>query len=128
MYQLLLKAFLLFIPWGIFAGVVLSVPYPESFAQANLNQILPFFAALFLALIFTFNIFLKNILLSLSLALGIIFLLILKALDALNIVTAILTIVATSLLVSYFKKGGKTKEIRSIKRIKNIRGNRRNRV
>lgn len=93
--------------WGIFAFVVLQVPYPESLTQANLNQLIPFFVSVYLALTFTFNIFLKNILLSSSVCFGLILLLILKALDSLNIVTGILTAVATYLLASYFRKAKK---------------------
>ncbi len=88
-------------------GVVLNVPYPDSFAQANFNQIIPFSVCFFLALLFTANIFLKNILQSFSLALGLFFLLVLKALDSLNLVTGTLTLTATGLLFSYFHKGKK---------------------
>lgn len=90
--------------WASFAYVVLQIPYPDSLTQANSTQIIPFFASLYLALVFTFNILLKNILFSSSVCLGLIFLLILKALDSLNIVTGILIAVATGLLASYFKK------------------------
>ncbi|MFH1427380.1 MAG: hypothetical protein ABIG60_02525, partial [Patescibacteria group bacterium] len=90
--------------WGIFGFVVLQVPYPESLTQANALQILPFFTSLFLAAAFTVNIFLKHFLPSSSIGLGIIFLLILKALDTLNIVTGALTLIAIYLLFSYFKK------------------------
>lgn len=90
--------------WGGFAYVVLQIPYPDSLTQANLNQILPFFVSLYFALVFTFNIFLKNIFFSLSICLGLIILLALKALDALSIVTGLLTVVAIGLLASYFKK------------------------
>lgn len=90
--------------WGIFAVVVLQIPYPESLTQANSLQLLAFFIPLFLALSMTLNIFLRNILSSLSISLGLIFLLILQALASLNIVTATLTVVATYLLFSYFRK------------------------
>lgn len=102
------KSILKFIPavilWGIFIFVVLKIPYPDSLTQANLTQIIPFFASLYLTLILTFNILLKNILSSAALSLGLIFLLILKALDSLNIVTGALTVIAMYLLLSYFKK------------------------
>lgn len=91
--------------WGIFIFVVLKIPYPESLTQANSLQIFPFFISLYLALVFTLYIFQKNILFSSSICLGLIFLLILKALDSLNIVTGILTTIATYLLASYFLKG-----------------------
>lgn len=103
--------FLKFIPaiflWGIFIFVVLQIPYPESLTQANLTQLFAFFIPLFLALSTTINIFLKNILLSFSFSLGLVFLLTLKSLNSLNIVTAILTVVATYLLTSYFRKAKK---------------------
>lgn len=88
----------------IFIITIFAIPYPDSLAQANLSQIVPFFASLFLILIFILNIFLKNIFLSLSISLGLVFLLVLNALDSLNILTGTLTIVATSLLISYFWK------------------------
>lgn len=90
--------------WGIFAFVVLKIPYPESLTQANFQQIGLFFASLFLALMITFNIFLKNIFLSLSISLGLIFVLVLKALSSLNFVTGVLTLLAVGLLFSYFRK------------------------
>ncbi len=89
---------------GIFAFVVFQIPYPDSLTQANFTQIIPFLISLYIALIFTINILLRNILLSVTISLGLIFLLILKALDSLNIVTGILIVVAIGLLTSYFKK------------------------
>ena len=102
---LFLKVIPALIFWGIFVFVVLRIPYPDSLTQANSLQIFPFFVSLYLALVFSLNIFLKNILFSSSICLGLICLLILKALDSLNIVTGILTAVATYLLASYFLKG-----------------------
>lgn len=102
--MLILKLIPALILWGMFIYVVLQIPYPESLIQATSTQILPFFISLFLALIFTFNIFLKNIFLSFSTSLGIIFLLILKALDLLNFVSGALIIISVGLLVSYFRK------------------------
>ncbi|OGE18608.1 hypothetical protein A3J19_03010 [Candidatus Daviesbacteria bacterium RIFCSPLOWO2_02_FULL_41_8] len=99
-----LKTFPALIFWGAFAYVVLQVPYPKSITAANYTQILPFLASLYLALVLTLNILFKNILFSASVCLGLIFILILKALDSLNIVTAILIIVATYLLAGYFWK------------------------
>lgn len=90
--------------WGIFAFVIFQVPYPETLTQANTTQLISFFISLFLALSLTINLFLKNILSAGSISLGLIFLLILKALDSLNLVTGILTIIAATLLVSYFRK------------------------
>ncbi len=104
MSKIILKILPVIIFWGSFAFVVLQIPYPDSLTQANTAQILPFFLSLYFALIFTLNIFLKNILFSASICLGPIFLLILKALDSLNIITAILIVVAVGLLASYFWK------------------------
>ncbi len=104
MAKIILKILSALIFWGSFAYVVLQVPYPDSITAANYTQILPFFAGLYLALVFTLNILFRNILFSSSLCLGIIFLLILKALDSLNIVTDILILIATYLLASYFRK------------------------
>ncbi len=104
MTQFIIRASLIFIFWGIFIYVVLQIPYPNSFTQATPLQLLSFFTSLFLAITFTLNVFLTFLLLSIILALGIIFLLILKALDSLNLVTAILTLIAIGLLISYFRK------------------------
>lgn len=107
MSKIFLKVFPSLIFWGLFAGVILTVPYPEGFTQARPDQLTFFFIPLFLALIFTLNIFLENILQSFSISLGIIFLLVLKALDSLNIVTGLLILISVWLLCSYFKKAKK---------------------
>lgn len=107
MPKIILKVIPALIFWGAFAYIVLQIPYPESLTQANSLQIFPFFASLYLALTFTLNIFLNSILFSSSICLGLIFLLILKALDSLNIVTGILIVIATYLLASYFRKAKK---------------------
>lgn len=102
------KFFIRLIPaiifWGSFIYVLLQIPYPESFSQASPQQLLYFFATLFFAITFSLNIFLSFILLSASIAVGIIFLLILKAMESLNIVTTIMVLVAVGLLFSYFGK------------------------
>ena len=90
--------------WTIFAYVVLQIPYPESLTQANILQLLSFFIPLFLAITLSFNLILKNIFISISISSGLIFFLFLKALDSLNLVTAILVIISVALLVSYFRK------------------------
>lgn len=90
--------------WGIFIFVILYVPYPETLIQADVFQISSFFIPLFLALISSFNIFLKNFFLSFSISLGLTVLFVLKALDILNIITGFLAISATGLLISYFRK------------------------
>jgi len=95
--------------WGVFIYVILQVPYPETFTQANFSQLSFFFIPLFLALCLTFNLLIKNISIASSISLGIIFFLILKALDSLNAVTTILMIISVGLLVSYFRKLKKKK-------------------
>lgn len=92
------------ISWGILIWVILQIPYPDSLSQARLTQLLLFFIPLYLALVFTLNILLKNILLSCSISLGLILLLVIKALDSLNLVTGILVTIATYLLAGYFRK------------------------
>lgn len=87
----ILKIFSALIFWIIWILVIFYVPYPESLTQASAWQILAFFTSLFLALTFT---------LSAPIALGIVFLLLLKALDALNFVSAALIIIAVVLLLS----------------------------
>ncbi len=90
--------------WVGFVVVILQVSYPPSLIQSQLSQLLLFFIPLFLALTTTLNLFLKNTFLSLSISLGLLFLLVLKALDTLNLVTTILILIAVGLLISYFKK------------------------
>lgn len=104
----MLKFFQKIIPalifWAIFGYVILQIPYPDTITQANPTQLMAFFIPLFLAISLTLNLILKNIFISGSISLGIIFLLILKALDSLNFVTAILVILSAGLLISYFRK------------------------
>lgn len=107
MLKIISKILLALVFWGIFGYVVLQIPYPDSLTQANFTQIIPFFAFLYFTLVFTFNILFKNILASFSLSLGLIFLLILKALDSINWVTGGLILVSVALLFSYFRKGQK---------------------
>lgn len=104
MSKILIKVIPALICWGMFVYVVLNVSYPGSLVSANWQQIFFFFIPLFLAVIFTVNIFAKNFLVSTSFSLGLIFLFILKALDSLNIVTGILTLLAIGFLISYFAK------------------------
>lgn len=100
----LVKFLLALFFWGILAYVILQVPYPKSLTQTTPLQLFTFFIPLSLALTCTINFFLKNILSSGSISLGLIFLLVLKALDSLNLVTAILIIIPVWLLLSYFRK------------------------
>lgn len=114
-YNMYMRFFLKSIPvlffWGVFIFTILQVPYPEALIQSDTKQLLLFFIPLSLALIFTFNPFLKNIFVSFSISLGLIFLLILKALDALNLVTATMILFAVALLVSYFRKINRYKRL-----------------
>lgn len=110
MFKIISKIIPPLIFWGIFIGVVLTIPYPDSLTQANFTQIMPFFLSLYLALIFTFNLAFKNLLFSGFISFGIIFFLILKSLDSLNIVTGALTAIAIALLVSYFRKDKRYKQ------------------
>lgn len=111
--------------WGIFAYVILQIPYPDTITQANVTQLLAFFIPLFLAITLTLNSILKNILMSESIGLGLIFLLILKSLESLNIVTGILIIISIGLLVSYFKKI-KRKNLTKLPKIPKLTSLRRN--
>ncbi len=97
--------------------MIFYVPYPKSLTQANLFQILIFFIPLFLSLSFTFDLILNLSLVSYILSLGLILLLILKSLDALNLVTAVLTLLAVYLFLSYFKNGGKKSKLKSLRRL-----------
>lgn len=122
--QFFLKLIPALIFGGIFILVLFQVPYPESLTQASWWQIMAFFAPLFLALAFSLNIFLNFLILSCILSFGIILLLILKSLDALNLVTAGLTLLAVYLFLSYFQKRKKKRLTSNIKipKLKSLRG------
>lgn len=109
--------------WGIFILVLFQVPYPESLTQASLFQILVFFIPLSLSLSFSFNLFFNFLTLSCILSLGIVLLLILKSLEALNLVTSTLTLLAIYLFLSYFQKGKKKRLTSNIKipKLKSLR-------
>ncbi|MBI4036480.1 hypothetical protein HY386_01205 [Candidatus Daviesbacteria bacterium] len=121
--SLILKFTLALAFWGIFAYVIFQVEYPKSLTQASLLQILAFFIPLFLALSFSFNLVLNLSPISFFLSFGLILLLILKALDALNLVTAGLTLLAVYLFVSYFQKQKKKSLTSSMKipKLKSLR-------
>lgn len=102
-----LKSSLSLIAWGIFIYVLFFVDYPSSLTQASPVQLLLFFIPLYFAIAFTFNLLIRNIIICLVISLGIILLLILKALDSLNFVSGGLAIISVILLVSYFKKGSR---------------------
>lgn len=90
--------------WVVFGLVILNIPYPQSLTQASAFQLIAFFIPLFLALIFTINIFLKFLIRSFLVSAAFIVFLTLQALQALNLVTFILTTVGVGLMLSYFKK------------------------
>lgn len=104
----IVKIILPVIFWLVFGYVILKIDYPDAITSATIFQLLSFFISLFLALIFTANLFL-NFIFSFFIALGVIILLILKSLDSLNIVSATLTIIALLLVTSYFRKEKKMK-------------------
>lgn len=105
MSKIIIKIISVLIFWGGFVYIVLTIPYPESLTQADVIQIIPFFASLYFALLFTLNFFLRKIPISAFIALGIILLLFLKALNSLNLVTGLLIIISVGLFFSYFRKG-----------------------
>ncbi len=97
------KIILSIISWLIFLGVVFSVEYPESLSNASVYQLAAFFTPLLSAIFFTINLFLKSLYKSFVLSFGLVLLLILKALDALNLVTFGIALVAIYLLLGSFK-------------------------
>ncbi|MBI2334227.1 hypothetical protein HYU96_00285 [Candidatus Daviesbacteria bacterium] len=97
--------------WGVFTLVIFYVPYPKSLTQASILQLLAFFVPLFLALTFTTN---------LAIAMGVIFLLLLKALNTLNFVSAVLTITAVGLLFSYFRKNKSKHNLTKLKKMSKL--------
>ena len=101
---MLIKIIISLILWAVFIFAVFQIPYPDTFTKSNSLQLLGFFIPLFLAIVLTINIFLKNIYMSGSISLALICLLILKALDSLNLITVVLLLITVGLLISYFKK------------------------
>ena len=123
-----LKSLPALICWGIFAYVILKVPYPDTLTSANAFQIFSFFTSLFLAFSFTLNIFLNFMLRSIIVSFGLILLVSLKSLNSLNIVSFGLTIIAFGLLLSYLKKPKRLTPIKSgltsrpnVPKLKNLR-------
>lgn len=97
------KSFIAVVAWLIFLIVIFTVDYPTSLANASVYQLLAFFIPLFVSIFLTLNIFAKSLLRSFIFSFGIILLLILKALDTLNLVTFAITLVAIYLLLGSFK-------------------------
>ena len=121
MVKLLPRIILALIFWGVFTYVIFNVAYPKSITDASFFQLIFFFVPLFLSLIFTLNIFL-NFLHSFFISSGIILLLILKALNILNFVSATLTILTVYFFISYFSKTKlkfKSPELSKIRLLKN---------
>lgn len=114
--KLFIKIFPPIISWVIFTAVIIQIPYPDSLIKADFMQISLFFFTLYLAITLTLNVFLKNYFLSGSVTLGLISLLLLKALDSLNSITSLLVIISIGLLVSYFRKT-KTSSLTSAQKI-----------
>jgi len=98
------KIILVFFSWSIFILVVLKVDYPQSLPQASTFQLLAFFTSFFLASTSTLYLALKRLLPSVVFSVGIILLLLLKALGVLNIVTGVIVIIAVFLVAGSFKK------------------------
>lgn len=109
MRKFLPKIFLAVIFWILFILVIFTVPYPETVSDIGILQFLSFSLPLILATTSTIYIFLKNIYVCFSIALGIALLLFLKALAILNIVTMGLILVSITLLISYFIKQKKNR-------------------
>jgi hypothetical protein len=99
----IIKLFLALFFWAGFIGVLIFIPYPESFTQANLFQLACFFIPLFFGLFFSLNLLLKPILFSTTISIGLIILLVLKALNYFNFLSIGLTLTTTLLLLSSFK-------------------------
>lgn len=105
--SLFLKLVPALIFWVIWILVIFYVPYPESLTQASTWQIFIFFAPLFLAITFT---------LSVPIALGVVFLLLLKALDALNFVSVALVVAIVVLLTRVkLTSSGKISKLTSLR-------------
>ena len=119
--SLALKIIPALIFWGIFAYVILQIPYPYSLTQANPIQLLSFFVPLFLGLIFTIDVFLKFLIRSIIISFAIIILLILRALDSVNTISVILLLAATALLFSYFKKPSSLTSEGNIPKLRSLR-------
>ncbi len=104
---MLRKIFKLFLPtlfWASFAYVVINIKAPGSITEAGFSQLTFFFTPFVLALIFTLKLFLKSFYKSIIISFGIVLLLVLKSLAALNLLTGIITILAIILLMGSFKR------------------------
>lgn len=89
----------------ILAWVVFYIQPPESWPAASIFQILILFVPLLMFFTFTINFFIRNLPKSFSLGLGLMVILVLKALDQINLITILATLTITFLLARSFKKG-----------------------
>ncbi len=121
MAKLFFKLFPVLIFWGVFIFVIFQIPYPENLPQANITTVIAFFIPFFIALTLTIDLFFKNTFLSASISLGLVALLILKALDSLNLVTGILITIVVVLLISYFRKGSNLTKTSRIPKLTQLR-------
>lgn len=114
MVKITLKTFLVIFFLLLFLDVLFNVSYPNSLTEASLFVSVAFFVPLFLLVIFLIDIFIDSIFISSSISLGLIILLLLKGLDSLNLISAILIVVTSGLFISYFAKN-KKKVVQPIK-------------
>lgn len=118
----LLKVLPALVSWVILISIVFQLDYPPSLTQATPLQLLGFFIPLFFAISFTLNLAFKNIIISTIITTGAIFLLILKALGALNIVTGAITAIAVFLIAGSIRKKKTSLTYKTkIPKLKNLR-------
>lgn len=90
---------------GLILGLVIwQTPPPASLTSASVLQLTLFLTPLFLLLTFLVDHFLRFFLRSLVVSLGLVILLVLKALDSLNIASLIMTVLAVVLIIKSLKK------------------------
>lgn len=94
MLKKLLKVAPVLFFWLVFILIVFNVDYPISIAQATFGQLTAFFVPLFIAIFLSINLMIKSLYSSTIIGLGIILLLILKALGILSVVTTTITLLA----------------------------------
>lgn len=109
MLKTLVNVFLAIGFWIGFVWVILNIDYPETLTEANVIQLSAFFIPLFLALALSINLLLQKIISSIIIAAALIFILVIKSLNEINIFSVGLTIAAVVLLLSYFGFGNLSK-------------------
>ena len=87
-----------------FLVVILYLQPPQSLTGAKLSQVALFFTPLLLLLVALTNLYFKFLPKSLVVSFGLILLLVLKSLDALNLVSVAITVMATILIAKSLKK------------------------